>query len=164
MSFADFLACMRQVVYDYEPAETPAQLMRQADAVVTGTIVEMKAGRSYASTPASRDLDGVFVLEVKVDRVLAGDRTVVADGFVSIEMPNPRGVDGCLEAPVPTASGVFFLVDVTSRGARITTPLVQGFLIENERGKLVSVMDSLETMSPSWRALDSVDEVLAELG
>ncbi|MGH3012357.1 MAG: hypothetical protein ACRDMY_11065 [Gaiellaceae bacterium] len=84
MSFADFLACMRQVVYDYEPAETPAQFMRQAGAVVTGTIVEMKAGRSYASTPASRDLDAVSVLEVKVDRVLAGDRTVVADGFVSI--------------------------------------------------------------------------------
>jgi hypothetical protein len=79
-------------------------------------------------------------------------------------MPNPGGVDGCLEAPVPRASGVFFLMDVASRGARITTPLVQGFLLENERGKLVSVMDSLETMSPSWRALDSVDEVLAELG
>jgi hypothetical protein len=41
---------------------------------------------------------------------------------------------------------------------------VQGFLIEDASGKLVSVMDGLETMSPAWRDLESVDDVLAQLG
>ena len=178
-SFADFLACMRQVTYDYEPVDTPADLARQADAVVTGTIVDIKAGQSYARTPDSRARDGTLVLEVMVHRVLAGDRAVVADGSVYVEMPDPASREGCRETPVPKAYGVFFLLDVTNwpydgtvldkgagrpAGARITTPLIQGFLIENPRGKLVSVMDSLKTMSEPWRSLDSVDEVLAKLG
>ena len=177
-NFADFLACMRQVTFDYEPADTTAGLARQAEAVVAGTIVDMKAGQSYALTPESRQ-DATFVLEVKVAQVLAGDGAVVADGSVYVEMSNPESRDGCLEAPVPRADGVFFLDDRTNQpysgtildkgagrpaGARITTPFVQGFLIEDPRGKLVSVMDDLETMSPPWRALDSVEEVLAELG
>jgi hypothetical protein len=177
-SLADFLGCMRQVVYDYQPADTPAQLARQADAVVTGTIADMKAGQSYAPSPGSR-ADGTFVLEVEVDRVLAGDPAVVADGSVYVEMPNPASRNDCLEAPVPKLHGVFFVLDTTNwpydwtvldegagrpAGARITTPLVQGFLIEDSRGKLVSVKDSLKTMSEPWRSLDSVDEVLAELG
>ena len=178
-SFADFLRCMRQVVYDYEPVETPKHLARQADAVVAGTIVDMKAGQSYAATAESEFDEATFVLEVKVDRVLAGDRGVVADGSVYVEMPNPASEDSCLEAPVPRAYGVFFLDDRTNEpysaavldegagrpvGAQITTPFVQGFLIEDARGTLVSVMDGLETMSAPWRDLDSVDEVVAQLG
>jgi hypothetical protein len=176
-SFADFLGCMRQVTYDYEPADSPAHLARQADAVVTGTIADMKAGQSYAPSPESR-ADGTFVLEVKVDQVLAGDPAVVADGSVYVEMPDPASSDACLEAPVPKVHGVFFVVDTTNwphdwtilnegagrpAGARITTPLVQGFLVEDPRGKLVSVEDSLKTMSEPWRSLDSVEEVVAAL-
>jgi hypothetical protein len=178
-NFVDFLACMRQVTLDYEPADTPTHLARQADAVVTGTIVDMKAGQSYALSPERRAHGATFVLEVKVDQVLAGDPAVVADGSVYVEMPNPESRDGCLEAPVPRANGVFFLHDRTKEpysgtirdegagrpaGARLTAPFVQGFLIEDARGKLVSVLDGLETMSPPWRPLDSVEEVLAELG
>jgi hypothetical protein len=176
-SFDGFLACMQQVAYDYEPADTPAHLARQADAVVTGTIVDMKPGQSYAPTPDDR-ANATFVLEVKVDQVLAGDPEVVADGSVYVEMPNPTSGERCLRNPVPRAYGVFFLDDRTSQsysgtilhegagrpaGARITAPFVQGFLIEDARGKLVSVKDSLETMPPAWRDLDSVDEVLAGL-
>lgn len=177
-SFADFLACMRQVAYDYEPTDTPAALAQQADAVVTGTIVDMKAGQSYAPSPESEADIATFALEVKVDQVLAGDRAVVADGSVYVEMPNPASRDECLEAPAPRAYGVFFLDDRTNEpyaadildegagrppGARITAPFVQGLLIEDPRGKLVSVLDGLETMASPWRDLDSVDEVLAEL-
>jgi hypothetical protein len=178
-SFADFLACMRQVTYDYQPAETPAHLARQADAVVAGTIVDMKAGQSYAATSESEFDVATFVLEVEVDRVLAGDPAVVADGSVYVEMPNPSSDTGCLEAPVPRSYGVFFLDDRMNEpysqtildegagrpaGTRMTAPFVQGFLIEDASGKLVSVMDGLETMSPAWRDLESVDDVLAQLG
>jgi hypothetical protein len=143
----------------------------------------MKAGQSYARAPESQAHEATLVLEVGVDRVLAGDRAVVGAGSVYVEMPNPahegQGVDGCLAAPVPRADGVFFLDDRTNEpysgaildegagrpaGAGITAAVVQGFLIEDPSGKLVSVMDDLETMPRPWRALDSVEDVLAELG
>ncbi len=170
---------MRQVTLRLRASRDTSRTSReQADAVVTGTIVDMKPGQSYAPTPESQEQTPTFVLEVKVDQVLAGDRGVVADGSVYVEMPNPASRDACLDAPVPSADGVFFLDDRTNEpywdtiidegagrpaGARITAPFVQGFLIEDPRGKLVSVLDGLETMSPTWRDLDSVEEVLAEL-
>ena len=71
-SLADFLACARQFTVDYEPADTPAALARKADVVVTGTMVDVRPGEPYAPhVPLS-------VLEVKVDRVVTGDKTIVS--------------------------------------------------------------------------------------
>jgi hypothetical protein len=57
---ADFLECMRQIQHDYEPADTPAALAAESDAVVTGTIVALRPGQSYAA------LWKTSVLEVRV--------------------------------------------------------------------------------------------------
>lgn len=188
---ADFLEEMRRSHADYEPAATPADLAARVDAVVTGTIVGVKPGQSYAPTPESEAEIATSVLEVKVDRALLGDNAVVANGSVYIELPHPAfvgtGVEGGPVAPfdhaafaatVPRSYGVFFLDDRTNEpywdtvldegagrpaGARITTPFVQGFLIEDSNGKLVSVLEPFEAMPPAWRGLGSVAEVLVAL-
>ncbi|MGH3114549.1 MAG: hypothetical protein ACRDOP_13900, partial [Gaiellaceae bacterium] len=47
--------------------------------------------------------------------------------------------------------------------ARLTATFVQGFLIEDANGRLVSVKEPLDQMRPPWRELDSVEEVVAQL-
>jgi hypothetical protein len=168
---ADFLECMRQIQHDYEPADTPAALAAESDAVVTGTIVALRPGQSYAA------LWKTSVLEVRVDQVLAGDSAVVADGSVYVEVPTFDRAP--CPATVPKAYGVFFLNDRTTEpysgaildegagrpaGARLTAPFVQGFLIEDADDKLVSVWESFELMPPAWRGLDSVEDVLVKIG
>jgi hypothetical protein len=56
---ASFLDCMQQIQYDYQPADTPAGLGAEADAVVTGAIVALRPGQSYAPAPDSSRLDDV---------------------------------------------------------------------------------------------------------
>lgn len=191
-ALADFLAEMRKTVYDYEPADTPAALAAEADAVVTGTIAAVSPGQSYAETSEDPAEVATSVLEVRVDQVLTGDSAVVANGFVYMELAHPAfvgtGVEGGLIVPfdhaafsatVPRSYGVFFLHDRTNEpyldtilnegagrpaGARITTPFVQGFLIEDSNRELVSVLETFEAMPPAWRGLDTVADVLAVLG
>lgn len=168
---------MRQITYDYEPAHTPTALAAEADAVVTGTIVALRPGQSYAPAPDSSPDWTTSVLEVRVDQVLAGDSAVVAEGSVYIEVPTFDHAP--CPATVPEAYGVFFLDDRTSEpysgaildegagrqaGARLTAPLVQGFLIEDTNDKLVSVWESFELMPPAWHGLDSVEELVGTLG
>ena len=144
-SLAEFLACARQWTLDYEPAETPADLAREADAVVTGTMVAVKR-------------DTASVLEVKVDRVVAGDEGVVTDGSVHVELPYFD--HAACPGPVPHASGVFFLNELPNG---TTAAFVQGFLLEDASGRLVSVWEPFRLMPRAWHGLDSVDEVLAEI-
>ena len=173
---ADFLDCMRQIAYDYEPADTPAALAAEADAVVTGTIVALRPGQTYAPAPNGGPDTTTSVLEVKVDQVVAGGSAVVADGSVYVEVSSFEHAP--CPATVPRAYGVFFLDDRTNQpysetildkgagrpaGARITAPFVQGFLLENPDGKLVSVWEPFETMPRAWRGLDSVEDVVAKL-
>jgi hypothetical protein len=145
-SLAEFLGCARQWTADYEPAETPADLAREADAVVAGTMVAVKR-------------DTTSVLEVKVDRVATGDESVVVDGSVYVELPY-FDHEAC-PGPVPGAYGVFFLGDRTNG---VTSAFVQGFLIEDASGGLVSVWEPFSLMPRAWHGLGSVDEVLAEVG
>lgn len=109
---ADFLDCMRQIAYDYEPADTPAALAAEADAVVTGTIVALRPGQSYAPAPNGGPDTTTSVLEVKVDQVVAGDSAVVADGSVYVEVPTFEHPP--CPATFPRAYGVFFVDDRTN--------------------------------------------------
>jgi hypothetical protein len=173
-SLADFLDCMQQIQYEYDPADTPAALAAEADAVVTGTIVALRPGQSYAPAPNSSPDWTTSVLEVRGDQVLAGNAAVVADGSVYMEVPTLDRAP--CPATVPEAYGVFFvhtsepysetiLDEGAGRpaGARLTAPFVQGFLIENADNTLVSVWEPFETMPPAWHGLDSVEEVLGKL-
>ena len=173
---ADFLDCMRQIQYDYEPADTPAALAAEADAVVMGTMVALRPGQ-YAPSPRSSPDWATSVLEVSVDQVLAGDAAVAAGSSVYIEVPTFDHAP--CPATVPEAYGVFFLDDRTNepysgtvldegagrpKAARLTAPFVQGFLIEDADNNLVSVWESFELMPPAWRGLDSIEDVLVKLG
>ncbi len=48
-------------------------------------------------------------------------------------------------------------------GRRITAAFVQGFLIEDANGKLMSVTEPLELMPLPWQALESVDDDVAQI-
>jgi len=165
-------------------------LAKQADLVVTGTIVDVRKGQSYAPTTDSRPEIATSVLVIEVSDVLAGDKAIASDGRVYIEVPHAAfvasGEDG-LEVPfdldafadtVSRAYGVFFLDDRTKEpywdtildggagrpeGASITQAFVQGFLIEDPSGLLVSVFEPIENMPASWHSLDSVEEVAAQV-
>jgi hypothetical protein len=184
-----FVAEMRDTRFDYQPADTPAALADQADAVFTGTIVAVRPGQSYAPTPASQPELATSVLEVRVDRFLGGDAGVVNEGSVYVEVSHPALVakepegelvpfdQSAFAEAVPRAYGVFFVDDRTKEpywdtiidegagrpvGARLTTPFVQGFLIEDAEGRLVSAMEPVEDMPEAWKGLSSVDDVLAK--
>jgi hypothetical protein len=191
----EFLRYIRLIEGDYEPAETPADLAREADAVITGTIVDVEPGQSYAPAVGSRPVLTSSVLAIRTDQLLRGDPATVFEDFVYVEVPHPAfltigkstpGTEGSGEedafdhaafaATVPRAYGVFFLDDRTQEpysnaildpgmgrpeGARITTPFVQGFILEDENGKPVSVMEPFEEMPPAWHELESIDEIVA---
>jgi hypothetical protein len=180
---------MRQYEYDYEPAATPADLAKRADVVVTGAIVAVAPGQSYAPAPGDEAVIATSVLEIKVDQVVAGDGALVAEGSVYVEVPHPAyvgtGTEGgeavpfdhsAFAATVPDSYGIFFLDDRTEEpywdtiidegagrpsGTPITSTFIQGFLIEDSDGKLVSVGEPFELMPPAWHALRSVDEVVS---
>lgn len=167
-----FLAEMRHAEFDYEPAETPADLARQADTVVTGSAVDAQPGQSYAEKDGEKAVVATSVLWVQVDDVISGAE-LMTDGFVFVEIAHPAYVgtgkeDGreipfdqqAFASKVPRADGVFFLTDRTNEpylprvidegsgrtaGSRITTPFIQGFLVQHE-GSLVSVLEPLSAM------------------
>ena len=144
-SLEEFLACARQWTADYEPVETPADLGREADAVVTGTMVAVER-------------DPTSLLEVKVDDVVAGDEGVVTDGSVYVDLPYFD--HAACPGPVPRATGLFFLNELENG---TTTAFVQGFLLEDASGRLVSVWEPFRLMPRPWHGLESVDDVLAEI-
>lgn len=186
---ASFIAYMREAgPADYDPAPTPAALAKQVDAVVIGTIEGVEEGQSYAVPGDPRPAVATSVLRIQVTKLLTGDAGLMHEGSVYIEVGHPAyvgsGVPGGPEVPfdhaayaktVPVGSkGLFFLYDRTNEpyaevilnegagrpaGARITQAFVQGFLIETESGKLVSVFASFETMPPAWHDLKSIEEV-----
>jgi hypothetical protein len=188
---AGFVREMRRVQYDYEPADTPAVLAQWAETVVTGTIVGVKPGPSYADGPDAEPATATSLIEVRVERLLAGGRSLVLDGSVYVEVGHPAFVgtgveDGTMvpfdheafAATDPKASGLFFLADRTNAsyseyvfnakagrppGARFAGAFTQGFLIEDSNGRLVSVRVGLSAMPPAWHHLSSVEDVVAKL-
>ena len=201
-----FIADAHRIVYDYEPAESPSVLGSWADAVVTGTIVEVNDGQSYALKGSSEPESVTSVLEIKVDEVIAGDERFVADGHVYVEVEHPaflgstEGLTATEEDPdldpnqeetqwepfdlagyaasVPKANGVFFLNDRTDEsyypvvfeegagrpsGASLMATFVQGFLIEDDNGQLMSVWEGFGAMPEPWHDLNSVEEVVSRI-
>jgi len=186
--FVDF---MRRTTYDYEPLDSPSALAKQAQAVVTGTIVDVKIGQSYSPVPDGKAETVTSVIEVKVDRVVTGDPALVFEGSIYIQVGHPAfvgtGVEDGTQVPfdlaafaaiVPNAYGVFFVDDITAApeydtiidegsgrpaGAKLTDTYVQGFLIEDPDGTLVSVKEPFEVMPSDWQDLGSVEDVVTEI-
>jgi hypothetical protein len=185
-----FLGEMRASDFDYEPADTPADLARQADVVVTGSIVDVRPGQSYAENGSEKAVVATSVLWVQVDDVISGNAELMTDGVAFVEIAHPAyvgtGKEDGKEIPfdqeafasnVPRTTGLFFLTDrseepylpkIIDEGSgrlpdsRITTPFIQGFLIQLE-GRLVSVLEPLNAMPRAWQTLGSVQDVLDEV-
>lgn len=128
-----FIGVMQNASYDYDAAETPADLAKRSDLVVEGVIVAARTGESYSAVKDDLEQGDVSsVLEVSVDQILAGDEQLVSGGSVYIRVTSPAYVgDGsgsgeggaalvpfdseAFNASVPLGlSGVFLLTEVTS--------------------------------------------------
>ncbi len=142
----EFISFVRLSQPDYEPADTPEELAKQADLVVSGEISGVERGQSYAPTASSEPVIASSVIVVRVEEVLSGDGGLVVAGTVYIELPHPAfvgsgdpGTDGegtdqrapfdhsAFAATVPIDSkGVFFLEDVTAPGHYWDTVIDEG--------------------------------------
>jgi hypothetical protein len=120
-------------IWEYERAETVAELADEADVVVQGIIESVERGQSYASAANSDPTFATSVVWVVVEDVLAGSSALVIDDHVYIEFPHHAFGDvdpqdeeggGATEVPfdhaafadtVPVgARGIFFLSDRTN--------------------------------------------------
>ncbi len=179
----------RSYELDYEPASSPSDLASRADLVVRGTIVGVEPGQAYAPVPDTPARIVTSVLHVAVSKVLAGNPGLVWDGMVYVEIPHPArlyaGEDDSQGRPyysiaalVPRTEGVFFLDDRTNEpywetitdpgagrpeGAPLMAPYAEGLLLADPVGRLVSVLVELDSMPSPWRAISTIDEVVAAL-
>jgi hypothetical protein len=183
------------LVANYESVSSPEELARQADLVVLGTLAGADTGQSYAPIPEAAPEVVTSVVWVSVDRLLAGDASLVTDGSIFIEVDHPSMVGagsaegtegGSRFVPFDTAAfndsvpiglrGVFFLEDITDEpmwetvidggagrpaGAPLLATYVQGFLIEDADGRLISVREPLDNMGGrEWQELETLDDVV----
>ncbi|MEX0864495.1 MAG: hypothetical protein WD269_06415 [Acidimicrobiia bacterium] len=135
-----FLAETRKTQFDYEPTTGPAELAGLADLVVRGRIVGAEPGQLYAPLPDEPPAIATTVVAVEVIEVLAGDKGLIHENRVYMEVAHPafylemdsdqdlptdslgEPVTPPLEpydtaafaATVPRMEGVFFLDDITS--------------------------------------------------
>jgi hypothetical protein len=187
----DFMQYVRTFEYDYEPAVDPERLGEEAQLVVLGSLAAVEEGQSYAPTERSDAVIATSVLRVDVEEVLAGQPgDLIRDGAVFVEVPHPAFVGNGVDEGEPTpfdheafattvplgSEALFFLDDRTSEpywetvlnegagrpsGAGIAAPFVQGFLIEDDEGRLVSVNEPLRSMPPAWQGLETLEEVVS---
>ncbi|MFQ5523291.1 MAG: hypothetical protein ACE5F5_06895 [Acidimicrobiia bacterium] len=189
--FSVFVEAVRIYKLDYEPASSPADLASRADLVVRGAIVGVEPGQAYAPVPGSPARIVTSVLHVAVSKVLAGDPDLVWNGMAYVEIPHPARLYAGEEDPqgrlydlaafaalVPKTEGVFFLDDRTKEpywetivdpgagrpeGAPLMVSYAQGLLLADPGGRLVSVLVELDSMPSPWRAISTIDEVVAAL-
>lgn len=104
--------CVEQfagIVYDYDPAPSPAALSEQSQLVVTGTIDRVQEGR-LEIVPENSSAPGrsTTVLVLRDPHAVLGDLGEGGDGFVYIELSAP-GLDAHPDGPCIGASVVAYL-------------------------------------------------------
>lgn len=148
-----FLESIQNVVYDYEPFDSPLEQAEAADMVVVGRFTAADPGRSDDS-PGQQSGQ----LTVAVESVIAGDRYAMQDGHIFVELPmQPSDIEAARDA-LPANRVMLFLS--RTGDPTIFVPFVQGVVLETCPGYL-SALESLENMSVAWREAATFDEFIA---
>ncbi len=167
---------------DYDPHDSPADLGDRASVTVTGTITAVDDGRVFGVGPTRHDEPAFLhlTLTVQVDRVLAGNKSLIRDGLVYVEIARTK------ELPVETFRNatpenqrlVLFLDDYTEGmrtfpvieeapsipdGAPVLAPYAEGFLIEDTTsGELIGGFEDLAELPAAWsEASTTIDSFTA---
>lgn len=172
-SFVSFLRSIGEG-NQYKIHQSPAELSIEADLTVLGTIRSVGDGRVFGYGPTRNDepvnLNLTYI--VRVDRILAGDATLVQDGLAYIELPRPKcqTIDAASRA-LPSNQRVILFLDnysdglgwpftaaspIVPDGAPTLAPYTEGFLVEDPNTKsLVGGLESLDQLPPAWREHDA---------
>lgn len=170
-STESLVSVLRQFDFDYEPHSSPGELGKEATLTIVGTVRGIDDGRVFGAGP-TRDTEPVFLnatLTVRVEKVLAGERSLIHNGLLYVEIPRSK------ETPVSTFQRampadqrlVLFLDDYTEglgsfplieksptipAGEPVFAPYAEGLLLEdNATGEVVGGFAPLDELSPAWR-------------
>ncbi|MFC6704917.1 hypothetical protein [Flexivirga alba] len=171
-SFVPFLRSIGEG-NQYQIHQSPTELSTEADLTVLGTIRSVGDGRVFGHG-ATRDDEPVnlnLTYAVHVDRVLAGDASLVRDGFVYVELPRSKyqTIEAADRALPVNQRVVLFLGDysedmgwpltapspVVPEGAPTLAPYTEGFLVEDQTSKsLIGGLESLDQLPSAWSEHD----------
>lgn len=182
-SAGKFVATLRSTYsQDYAPVETPQQLAQVANLVLVGSLVDTRIGPSVKTAPDVKagDEHGLlrsFVIDVAVNEVVAGDRSLISGGHAYIEIPRGDVTEDALDAALPGSRVLLFLEDlkdarrpfgVVSPGAgrpeaaSHLAPLPQGFIFEQGNGSALGVED-LAAMPAAWGDYPTFDSLVDDV-
>lgn len=154
---------------DYEPSKSPEALAQVASLSVVGTVQDIADGRVFGTGRSPSDEPSLMtvILTVRVDKVLAGNPSLVRNGRIYVELFRTiaNSVGALREATPPNQRVILFLDDYTAGpgnllepartvpvGAPILAAYRQGFLLEDsESGRVVGGVEPLEMRTAPWR-------------
>lgn len=170
-STESFVSILRKFHLDYDPHRSPGELGNDATLTVVGTVKAIDDGRVFGAGP-TRDTEPVFLnatLTVRVESVLAGEKSLIHNGVVYVELPRTKATPvSTFQRAMPTNQRlVLFLDDYTEglgtfpliekaptipAGETVFAPYAEGLLLEdNATGKVVGGFEPLDDLTPAWR-------------
>ena len=179
VSLGDLVATTGSGVdYDYQPVDTPRDLASLSDVVVLGRLADVADGRQIRVSQEADRFLGHSVFKIAVDEVLAGDASMVVDGFVYVEVMRPLEVRvEDVTYGLPSAGRVVVFGEDRSEayaetaidnfaGRPSDAPILglhpQGFVMESADGTEVqSALDHLRHQPDAWTKIASLDDLLA---
>jgi hypothetical protein len=182
-SAADLAAAARQYTHvDFDPLASPAEAVRMADLIVTGTVVDIVEGISVEfADPAMEGVAGHFTtFVVVVDRVLAGTGARSGDRVYASVRSSVQTKAEELAALNPKAKTVLVLEDITTwkphpaakvvrpaavpGGARLYAPYPDGLWLQGPRdAQMASVYAERGDLAASFGAPRTVEQFAATL-
>jgi hypothetical protein len=179
---AGFLRALGRGI-DFEPSDSPDDLASRSSVTVSGTIKEIVDGRVFG-VGSSRDVEPRFLtigILVKVEQVLSGDRSLLADDSVYLEISRSKDVSiQSVQRATPVDQRVLLFLDDYSQGPKpfslvqessigprqvVFAPYTEGFLLEDRTtGAVTGGLESIDELGPAWqRDRASFDRFVAGL-
>lgn len=154
---------------DFAPSKSPEDLASRASLTVLGTISAVVDGRVFGVGP-SVQIEPAFRtigMMVKIERIVAGDETLLEDDTAYVEMIRPKSLSiESVAAATPDGQRALLFLDDYSDGPRpfsllqdsaigrrgaVFAPYIDGFLLENQAsGAVTGGLEPLEEMGPNW--------------
>lgn len=149
---SDFWAALF-VQATYQSYDTAQEAIEASDAVIIGQVIDVSLSREVDAIP-EWGLDGILTfaaVEVRVDRVLAGQIEGSEQGYVTWEafVPSEDGLDQMMSS-VPTEPLILFLGGGASPETVVYALLNPESYFVNDGGTVRSALGGVQEWSISW--------------
>ena len=169
---------------DYDPLQSPAAAVDQADLIVRGTLVRVETGLSIKSADANlaRRYENKYVtLVVTVDKVLHGDAAQVTGGSVYVQVAKAPTVDTAALAEANPRPGIVLVLQdigawrplpdtsvlrpaIMPAGAPLFTAFPDGLWMQGSNdAKMVGVQAHTDELAGAWGAPSTLDQFTAAI-